>query len=138
MSAGTLPTGLVLDAATGRIHGTPTVAGTYPAQITATDSAGCAGILSYVFAVWPTPPPSTIAAQTTGLMITNGGPIVNVPVVDDRAESDSVAFMQSYTAATAIGMGLVAAIGSVRPDLVEARLSEMEELFSRFELHEPG
>jgi DNA-binding MurR/RpiR family transcriptional regulator len=53
-------------------------------------------------------------------------------------QSDSVAFIQSYTAATALGLGLVSAIGSVRPDLVEERLSEMEQLFGRFEVHEPN
>jgi len=54
------------------------------------------------------------------------------------AESDSIAFIQSYTAATAIGLALIAAIGSGRRDIVERRLSEMEELFDRFELHESG
>jgi DNA-binding MurR/RpiR family transcriptional regulator len=54
------------------------------------------------------------------------------------AESDSVAFIQSYTAATALAHALIAAIGSARPRLVEHRLGEMEQLFGRFELHESG
>ena len=44
---GSLPTGLTLDTNTGQISGTPTVAGTFNFDITATDANGCTGVTSY-------------------------------------------------------------------------------------------
>ena len=48
---GTLPPGLVIDAGTGSITGTPTTAGTYPVTITATDSSGFSGSASFTWTV---------------------------------------------------------------------------------------
>jgi hypothetical protein len=42
---GTLPAGLALDAATGRISGSPTAAGTYPLKLRVTDSLGLTATL---------------------------------------------------------------------------------------------
>ena len=44
LTSGSLPPGLALDPATGLISGTPTTAGTYSFDITATDQTGCTGI----------------------------------------------------------------------------------------------
>jgi hypothetical protein len=47
VTSGTLPTGLLLDAASGAISGSPTMAGTFNFTITATDSSGCLGSRAY-------------------------------------------------------------------------------------------
>ncbi len=51
VTSGTLPTGLVLNPATGAITGTPTNAGTFNFTITATDVNGCQGSRAYVIGI---------------------------------------------------------------------------------------
>ena len=68
VSAGTLPAGLTLNAATGAITGTPTTAATSSFTITATDGNGATGSRAYTFtvnaAVVVNPP--TLATGTVG------------------------------------------------------------------------
>jgi hypothetical protein len=47
ISIGSLPSGLLLNAASGAITGTPTTAGTFSFTVTATDANGCSGNRSY-------------------------------------------------------------------------------------------
>jgi hypothetical protein len=47
ISSGALPTGLLLNSATGAITGTPSAAGTFTFTITATDASGCFGSRLY-------------------------------------------------------------------------------------------
>jgi CSLREA domain-containing protein len=47
VSSGTLPAGLILNAATGAITGTPNTAGTFNFSITATDAVACSGSSAY-------------------------------------------------------------------------------------------
>ena len=58
VSAGTLPAGLTLAAATGVLSGTPTTAGPYSFTITATDSIGGTDLQAYAGDVDPMPVPS--------------------------------------------------------------------------------
>ncbi len=51
ITAGALPTGLLLDPATGAITGTPTTPGLFSFTITATDSLGCPGNLAYTIVI---------------------------------------------------------------------------------------
>jgi len=53
VSAGTLPAGLVLNAATGVVSGTPTTLGESSFTITATDAAGCTESLDYTMTILP-------------------------------------------------------------------------------------
>ena len=51
VTAGALPAGLTLNAATGTISGTPSLAGSYSFTVTATDANGCAASITYAVAV---------------------------------------------------------------------------------------
>ncbi len=51
VSSGALPTGLLLNTATGAITGAPTTAGTFDFSITATDAAGCTGTRPYTITI---------------------------------------------------------------------------------------
>ncbi len=69
-TAAPLPAGLTLDAAKGIISGTPTTAGTYAVNITATNAYGTspAGVLSiYVAVANPPPPVVTLPPGATSL-----------------------------------------------------------------------
>jgi large repetitive protein len=64
-TAGTLPAGLVLDAASGRLAGTPTVAGTYSFSITATDSTtGTPGTATQAYTLNVAAPVLTLTPET--------------------------------------------------------------------------
>ena len=70
VTAGALPTGLLLNGTSGAITGTPTAAGTYDFTITATDANLCTGSRPYtVVAICPaiTLSPATLPGGTTGI-----------------------------------------------------------------------
>jgi hypothetical protein len=86
VTAGSLPAGLVLAAATGAISGTPTAAGTSVFTIGVTDANGCTGSESYTLSVFAAASASSVAANTAGLSISSAHPCVSVPIVFDRAD----------------------------------------------------
>lgn len=51
VTAGSLPAGMALDGGTGVLSGTPTVVGTFPFTVTATDSLGCTGSVAVTLTV---------------------------------------------------------------------------------------
>ncbi|GAB7188467.1 putative Ig domain-containing protein [Kitasatospora sp. Ki12] len=65
-SAGGLPAGLSINAATGLISGTPTTAGTSSVTVTATDSTGVSGTAAFTWTVTPTGGTGCTAAQLLG------------------------------------------------------------------------
>jgi hypothetical protein len=79
ISAGALPTGLVLSAATGDITGVPTTPGTFNFSITATDANGCEGSRLYTM---------TIAAAGCPVITVN--PATLPPAVANQAYEETV------------------------------------------------
>lgn len=84
ISTGALPTGLVLNPATGAITGTPTAVGTFTFTITAVDAIGCPGSRQYtvniagagcpVITLSPsTLPPGTAGTPYSQLITASGG-----------------------------------------------------------------
>jgi hypothetical protein len=69
ISAGSLPTGLSLNAGTGVISGTPTVANSYNFTVRATDSVGATTDQAYTVVINPaiTISPATLPASTQGV-----------------------------------------------------------------------
>ena len=65
VSAGTLPAGVVLDAASGRLAGTPTAAGNFSFSITATDSTtGTPGTVTQAYTLNVAAPVLTLTPET--------------------------------------------------------------------------
>jgi hypothetical protein len=65
LSSGALPTGLLLNGATGAITGTPTAAGTFTFTITATDANGCNGSRLYEISIASPGCPVILLSPTT-------------------------------------------------------------------------
>jgi hypothetical protein len=53
VTAGAVPTNLLLNSSTGAITGTPGATGTFGFTVTATDSAGCSGSQAFTIAINP-------------------------------------------------------------------------------------
>jgi hypothetical protein len=65
LSSGALPTGLLINALTGAITGTPTTAGTFTFTITATDATGCSGSRLYEVTIASPGCPAITLSPTT-------------------------------------------------------------------------
>ncbi|HVU15368.1 MAG TPA: DUF4082 domain-containing protein [Candidatus Didemnitutus sp.] len=97
LASGALPAGLNLDANSGTVAGTPTVAGSFSAGIMVTDSTSPAGTATKVF-------PITITAAPTTLSI---WPTTSTPVIADGGADSSVELgvkFQSDTTGTIAGI----------------------------------
>ena len=84
VTSGALPTGLLLNGATGAITGTPTTVGTFQFTITATDANGCPGSRAFTVIIAaagcpvitlspPTLPPGTMSSPYFQTITASGG-----------------------------------------------------------------
>ena len=87
VTSGSLPAGLTLEAATGELHGTPTLAGTAIFTLTVGDANGCTGSESYTLNVVTSTTISTVAPNTAGLCLSTAHLCVSVPMVYTRQEA---------------------------------------------------
>ena len=65
-SATGLPAGLTIASATGAVSGTPTAAGTFPASVTLTDSAGATATKTLSITIAPAPTITSVQLQNNG------------------------------------------------------------------------
>jgi len=93
LTAGTLPAGITLSAS-GLLSGTPTVAGTFPITVTATDSAACTGSQAYSLVIGsPTQVTITINPPTRQIVV---GSAANLTVTINIAQgTDTIVTLTS-------------------------------------------
>jgi large repetitive protein len=87
VTAGALPNGLLLNAGTGAITGTPTTVGNFNFTITATDANGCPGTRAYAI---------VIAAAACPVITVNPAPPLPNPVI-------GIVYSQQITASGGVG-----------------------------------
>jgi hypothetical protein len=87
VSAGSLPLGLTLDAATGQVSGTPTTPGLRAFDVMATDVRGCTGTVSHTIAITAAPAANAVAASAAGLCLNPAQPCVSIPFTLARGDS---------------------------------------------------
>uniref|UniRef100_A0A832HZT5 FlgD/Vpr Ig-like domain-containing protein n=1 Tax=Eiseniibacteriota bacterium TaxID=2212470 RepID=A0A832HZT5_UNCEI len=90
VTAGALPAGLALDAATGVIAGTPLAGGNAAFSVSVTDAYGCAATADRTLTVFATPPISTVTPATGGACLSATRTCVTVPFVFTRSDSAPV------------------------------------------------
>ncbi|MGJ0479243.1 autotransporter domain-containing protein [Pantoea agglomerans] len=104
-----LPPGLTLNTSSGTLSGTPSAAGGYSFQVTATDALGATGSAGYTLIVSAASPlvsdsVATVAANSSGNPVTlslSGGPVTSVNLVDLPAHGSATvsSTVISYTPA---------------------------------------
>jgi len=101
---GALPAGITLNSSTGVLSGTPTVPGSFPITVTATDTNGCFGTSSYTL---------TINCQT--ITVTNPGTTtgtVDAPFSQTFTQSGGHGTV-TFTTASALPTGITLSTGGV-------------------------
>ncbi|MGR4862194.1 putative Ig domain-containing protein [Caulobacter sp. LARHSG274] len=114
VSGGGLPTGLSLEGATGAVTGTPTAAGTYTFDVTATDANGASGRANYSVVIAPAalaapvagPVSITVAANSAANAVAldlSGGTAASIAVVSQAGHGVATASGLSITYAPTAG-----------------------------------
>lgn len=105
ITAGSLPAGLTLIAASGMISGTPTADGTESFTVTATDANSATGQASYSIAVGGVPAPTAGAVSATVAANSSANPIT-LNLSGGAATSVTVAAAPSHGTASAVGTSM--------------------------------
>jgi hypothetical protein len=90
---GTLPPGLAIDHTTGSITGTPTTAGSYPVTVTATDTDGFSGAVTFTWTVQNTVTVTNPGAQT----VVSGTAITPLGIVASDSGADTLTYSANGT-----------------------------------------
>ena len=105
VTAGALPTGLALNAATGAITGTPSALGTFNFSITATDSSTGTGPYTATQAYAITVVDVAPVANPSSLTVAYNAPATNVPLSLTGGPATSLAIVSAPANGTAIVSG---------------------------------
>ncbi|MCM2430560.1 putative Ig domain-containing protein [Streptomyces sp. RKAG337] len=105
-----LPAGLAIDAATGRITGTPTTAGTYRSTVTATETNGPSGSATFTWTVTPPGSGSVTVTNPGNQSSWAGFWIFPVPVQAKASDGHPLAFAAAGLPA---GLTIDAATGRI-------------------------
>ncbi|MCJ8055281.1 putative Ig domain-containing protein [Shinella curvata] len=105
VTTGSLPAGLTLDGATGKLNGKPTAAGSFDFALTATDTYGATGTASYSLVVGGEAPIAnavalTVAANASAKAVTlniTGGTATSVAVATAAAHGTTTASKKAIT-----------------------------------------
>jgi uncharacterized protein YhjY with autotransporter beta-barrel domain len=97
-SASSLPAGITLNGASGVFSGTPTLAGNYSFQVTATDSAGSGSTVSYTLSVNEAVPVASAVMASVGagssdnaITLSIAGTVTSVAVIRQASHGTAIA-----------------------------------------------
>jgi uncharacterized protein YhjY with autotransporter beta-barrel domain len=99
-----LPAGVTLNPSTGALSGTPTVAGSYSINVSATDAHGATGSAAYTLAIAVQPPVANAASVTVAANSTNNA--VTLAITGGAATTVAIGTSASHGVATASGTSI--------------------------------